>query len=240
YQYPNADPALLLPGGTWVTSITNTLTVRLVDGPHHCAGRVEVFHNQQWGTVCDDGWDLRDAAVVCRQLGCGTATAAPGRARFGQGTGHIWLDDVTCTGSEDALAHCRARPWGQSNCHHGEDAGVVCSGRSHPVTQVMGTLFSFPNQISPGRCQLHRGASPPGQRPKPVCWKSRGVSRTPVGDHLRRQLGFEGCQGGLPAAGLWDSRVSPRPSSLRAWVGPHLAGQRGVHWHGDHLLPVRP
>ncbi|XP_029770065.1 deleted in malignant brain tumors 1 protein-like, partial [Terrapene carolina triunguis] len=107
--------------------ISEVAQLRLVNGPSRCAGRVEVFHNQKWGTVCDDSWDLQDAGVVCRHLGCGTALSAPQRAHFGQGSDHIWLNNVNCTGTEVALSDCRARPWGENNCTHGEDAGVECS-----------------------------------------------------------------------------------------------------------------
>uniref|UniRef100_A0A452VKD8 Soluble scavenger receptor cysteine-rich domain-containing protein SSC5D n=1 Tax=Ursus maritimus TaxID=29073 RepID=A0A452VKD8_URSMA len=102
--------------------------LRLADGPHGCAGRLEVWHSGRWGTVCDDAWDLRDAAVACRELGCGGALAAPGGAFFGEGAGPILLDDLRCRGNETALRFCPARPWGQHDCHHREDAGAVCDG----------------------------------------------------------------------------------------------------------------
>ncbi|NXC23331.1 SRB4D protein, partial [Corythaeola cristata] len=99
----------------------------------HCSGRVEVMHDHQWGTVCDDDWSLLDASVVCRQLGCGTAVSAYSAAHFGQGSGPIWLDNVQCSGTEAALSECLARPWGVNNCHHGEDASVVCAGNTKLV-----------------------------------------------------------------------------------------------------------
>lgn len=101
--------------------------VRVRGGEDRCSGRVELWHAGSWGTVCDDSWDLADAEVVCRQLGCGRAMGALAGAAFGAGSGPVWLDEVACRGSEASLGGCPAEPWGRADCGHKEDAGVRCS-----------------------------------------------------------------------------------------------------------------
>lgn len=102
--------------------------IRLSNGPSRCQGRVEIFYNGSWGTVCDDDWDLVDANVVCRQLGCGHAITLPPALAFGQGSGPIFLDNVDCKGWEVALSECWSHGWGIHNCYHYEDVAVVCNG----------------------------------------------------------------------------------------------------------------
>ncbi|XP_037394023.1 scavenger receptor cysteine-rich type 1 protein M130-like [Pygocentrus nattereri] len=100
-------------------------SIRLVGSGGDCAGRLEVFHSGSWGTVSDELWEIKDAQVVCRQLQCGVALSAPVPARFGPGTGSIWL--VECEGSETSLLNCRFQLSGEDDCEHRKDVGVVCS-----------------------------------------------------------------------------------------------------------------
>ncbi|XP_072345169.1 scavenger receptor cysteine-rich domain-containing protein DMBT1-like [Scyliorhinus torazame] len=102
--------------------------LRLVNGKHRCEGRVEIFYNGIWGTLCSDKVDKRDAEVICKQLQCGPLVSINYEAwSFGEGSGPIWLDKIDCGSHETTLWQCQSDPWGQHNCHHREDAGVVCS-----------------------------------------------------------------------------------------------------------------
>ncbi|XP_029427837.1 scavenger receptor cysteine-rich type 1 protein M130-like [Rhinatrema bivittatum] len=102
--------------------------VRLVDGGSSCAGRVEVNYNNTWGTVCDYRWDIEDAAVVCRELGCGSAVEAPRGAHFKSGSGPVWLKAVFCSGNETHFSQCGSVMTEHYPCDHSQDAGVICSG----------------------------------------------------------------------------------------------------------------
>ncbi|XP_019270114.2 T-cell differentiation antigen CD6 isoform X5 [Panthera pardus] len=146
-EAPNATlalaPAVLCRGPEWplcdvverpcdsdrpaeVTCAENR-AVRLVGGSGPCAGRVEMLERGQWGSVCDDTWDLKDAHVVCRQLNCGWAVQALPGLHFAPGQGPIHRDQVNCSGTEDHLWDCPGLP-GNGYCGHKEDAGVLCSG----------------------------------------------------------------------------------------------------------------
>ncbi|XP_062385929.1 T-cell differentiation antigen CD6-like [Sardina pilchardus] len=126
--------------------------VRLVGADHRCGGRVEVWQGKQWGTVCDDDWDVNDANIVCSQLGCGYAVMVTGQdGRFGPGKGSILLDNLNCTGQEGNLWECPGRR-GTDDCGHKEDAGVVCS--EFKDVRLSGGL----DRCS-GRVEIHRNGT---------------------------------------------------------------------------------
>ena len=99
--------------------------VRLADGSSPNEGRIEIYYDGQWGTVCDDDFNDVDASTVCWQLGYERGVAMVD-LQFGAGTGQIWLDQVTCDGSAAEIGACAHNCWGCHDCGHFEDAGVVC------------------------------------------------------------------------------------------------------------------
>ncbi|XP_028837214.1 lysyl oxidase homolog 3B isoform X2 [Denticeps clupeoides] len=112
---------------------TGRLKFRLTGYPRkHNEGRIEVFYKDEWGTICDDDFSLANAHVLCRQLGFVSATGWAHSAKYGKGAGKIWLDNVQCSGSEMSIALCKSRGWGNSDCTHDEDAGVICKDERLP------------------------------------------------------------------------------------------------------------
>nr|XP_020513315.1 lysyl oxidase homolog 3 isoform X1 [Labrus bergylta] len=112
---------------------TERLKVRLAGFPRkHNEGRVELFYKGEWGTICDDDFSITNANVLCRQLGFVSATGWTHSAKYGKGQGKIWLDNVQCSGGERSIDVCKSRGWGNSDCTHDEDAGVVCKDERIP------------------------------------------------------------------------------------------------------------
>ncbi|XP_034057537.1 T-cell differentiation antigen CD6-like isoform X2 [Gymnodraco acuticeps] len=126
--------------------------VRLAGGSGRCAGRVELWRNGEWGTVCDDQWDLRDADVVCAQLGCGYAVSVTGQGgSFPPGRGPVHRDELNCTSREESLWDCPASQE-ESDCGHKEDAGVVCS-------EMRAVRLTGGQDRCSGKVEIHRNGS---------------------------------------------------------------------------------
>ncbi|XP_012675528.2 lysyl oxidase homolog 3A isoform X2 [Clupea harengus] len=135
-------PVVALLLGFWLPSFLcqttpptqdSKIKFRLAGYPRkHNEGRIEVFYQGEWGTICDDDFTLANAEVLCRQLGFVSATAWSHSAKYGAGTGKIWLDNVICSGTETSVEKCHSRGWGNSDCAHNEDAGIVCKDERIP------------------------------------------------------------------------------------------------------------
>ncbi|KAM6133361.1 LOW QUALITY PROTEIN: antigen WC1.1-like [Phoenicopterus ruber ruber] len=178
------------PGG-----VQRSRQVRLAGGAGRCAGRVEVYVNGTWGTVCQETWDLPDATVVCRQLGCGTALAATDSSRFGPGAGPLWPDAGGCAGTEASLWDCPASA--RRGCRRGGGAGAVCSEQLS-LRLVGGS----------GRCSGHLEVLYNGTWGR-VCANGKPATAAAACRHLGCGVG-----GTLAAAPAQD----PAPAWL-AWVG---------------------
>ncbi|EHH25401.1 hypothetical protein EGK_21589, partial [Macaca mulatta] len=103
---------------------------RLVNGSSSCEGRVELQVQGSWAPLCATHWDIADATVLCHQLNCGNAVAAPRGGHFGDGDAAIWPDAFHCGGTEPYLWNCPVSTLGAPACAPGNSASAVCSGES--------------------------------------------------------------------------------------------------------------
>ena len=98
----------------------------MVNGRTYASGRLEIYHDNVWGTICGKGFHRINANVACVQLGFYLGALSFGN-NYGAGSGKIWLDNISCRGNEFQLWHCSSSDWGNNNCSHREDVGVTCA-----------------------------------------------------------------------------------------------------------------
>ena len=105
------------------------IPVRLVNGSESSEGRVEVYYKGNWGSICDDTFDDKDATVVCRSLGYLNGTTEGNKAPkwFGQGLRYA-IYGIHCKGYERSIYQCDiTRYHGGCGGENGnEHSGVQC------------------------------------------------------------------------------------------------------------------
>uniref|UniRef100_A0A3B5PR56 SRCR domain-containing protein n=1 Tax=Xiphophorus maculatus TaxID=8083 RepID=A0A3B5PR56_XIPMA len=149
-------------------------SVRLVQGTNRCSGRLEVKTNQSWSSVCEKDFDLQDAEVVCREIGCGPPSVHQG-ALYGEAEAPVGSREFLCEGSESALLNCSSRKSsGRNSCSPGQAVGLTCSGRGGSADLLLFTasLPSLMNSLSLLRSRQHQV----GGRGQPMCRETGDVT----------------------------------------------------------------
>ena len=102
--------------------------VRLVGGKSENEGRIEIYYNNTWGTVCSNSWDQTDSNTVCRQLGYTGATGYYLSPFISHESAPVWMDFVRCSTYDICLGKCSFNGFGNSRCQHTQDVFVNCTG----------------------------------------------------------------------------------------------------------------
>ena len=113
--------------------------VRLVGGKSDNEGRVEIYYNNTWGTVCWNSWNYRDSNTVCRQLGYTEYITYYRSPLSDEENAPVWMDGVDCDSYEVCLGKCSFTGFGNNKCGHSLDAFVKCKGTWH--SNIQGNIY---------------------------------------------------------------------------------------------------
>ncbi|XP_038657075.1 uncharacterized protein LOC119968049 [Scyliorhinus canicula] len=228
-------------------TLAGDTALRLANGANNCSGRVEVFHEGVWGTVCNHSWDAKDGTVVCRHLGCGFVQSVPGILTYGRGSGPIWLKNVACVGTESSLWLCSLdSTYRWSSCQHHKDAAVQCTERpERPYFELSGSagLFlrdqdvsfvcSAPSYISGKRFQLHKDGELADMSQVTAAESTHSVTFTIV-NASEASGGLYSCGYQVQQAGLLYN--SSRSSDVNVTIVDQLP-KPGISLNKEILLP---
>ena len=111
---------------TWFHSLEN---IRLTGGSTSYEGRIEVFLDGQWGTVCStEEITTAEAATLCISLGFGPPQSVVSGALYGDSADvPILVDSLVCQGAKDHFTECRVSRNKGLSCTHDNDIGIICS-----------------------------------------------------------------------------------------------------------------
>ncbi|OWF54692.1 uncharacterized protein LOC110441726 [Mizuhopecten yessoensis] len=101
--------------------------LRLSGGRLPGEGRVEFNRLGVWGALCDEGWDDRDATVVCRMLGFDNGGYRNRPEAYSYTNQPAWMTNVRCYGDELDIFHCGHLGWGPHVCPNDNYATVTCA-----------------------------------------------------------------------------------------------------------------
>ncbi|MXQ98556.1 hypothetical protein E5288_WYG002193 [Bos mutus] len=105
------------------------LALRMVNEDQQCAGRLEVFYNGTWGSVCCSPVEDITLSVICREPGCGDSGTLNSSVALRKGSRPRWVDGIRCQKTDTSLWQCPSDPWKYSSCSPKEEAYISCAGR---------------------------------------------------------------------------------------------------------------
>ncbi|XP_069126611.1 scavenger receptor cysteine-rich domain superfamily protein-like isoform X2 [Argopecten irradians] len=134
------------PATVYCYNITASPDFRLTGGSAPNVGRIDVYYNGVWGSICGtNDWDYRDAKVACRMFGYSAGRSIYRSKRYGDVTEPVWMAGVDCVGTEKSLADCPFDGWGAVGFCISSPATVFCYNTTESGIAVRLTGGTEPN-----------------------------------------------------------------------------------------------